>query len=1396
VIDPDLETMEKKERRPDLQFDFITSREAAQNIVTQCSDIQSALRTGGKVVKTLTYGELKFPDDGTDDMKGDPIWIELQMGNQKFQTKVKGSQSSNWDEMFRFYMEPEDLETAVVVGRIFTTRTFGGKKLLGKVKIEMQALVPNTVTPMTLTPEENEHGMLVLQCKLTPHKGFTIPKKPGPYRKPILQELPALGLRERHITEDERAERRLLDLKAVLCIETNVFKDYPCWYVGLDSLGRVQLDGLETLGDRMADDIFACLKGYGALSSSLERPMDMLSLECAQHKAFQRQLGYVCTGRYETLLKAQTFVAETDSNRILIISGKAGTGKSNVMSCLVKMFTEGYRVVPNPHTKQLQLDPVAEYSKVPCGRSWSRPEVISIFMCASNGNTTPRYLLYVLMSQLAEILRDCRMRVEKSEHKVVVEPADPSALFPIPHEYNRLRLQFLTLCSNIDKFVPHKCVLIFIDQIDAVEAMRFDWLPVNMPKSFRIIISCGKSSVIKKMALAARSMRLELVQLQPFPMLARKEMVHHLLRQRGREIDMEQMDALVVHEGASMPDYLHIVIQQLAGFKKDMRLAMPVIVDFGDTTDLLTVQLLQRMEDYSGRNLVKRCLSFILMSIYGLTEYELRMLLAADSLSDKVLHRLPEEDEGTAVGYPNTSREARVKKLTQKQAMLPMSLWKTLSQTIKPFLLPSHDYQATKYQFFLKSFCNTIATRYGLENDETRMELHRKISAYYRARADPELQYSWRSTDYRAAQSLIYHHIGSHDWNGLTRVLTDVGFLEYCVDMGQVHGLCNDLKHAISALDSVGSREGANMKKMPELMQLSSFLGKNAQTLIDFPAVLLQSMANEPTYSSVHQIAMERIHGGWEGRNWLKRLRKEDVTSANTRTMRGHKGWIRALAVTLDSKYVVSGADDKSARFWSVDSGALIHLLTGHREAITAVDISSNGLYLITSSMDASVKLWDIRSGIELANLYVGSAATCCQFSHDATLILAGTLDSTLHLFDMRTFQELHVMSSHRLGIRSCIFSKDSTKILSAGSDAKVMLWEIASFTHGKKNIDAPNRVYAEHSNGVRALTWNPRNANQAISGSDDFNIIVWNLETGGITRKLVGHSAPVLSLCFTPSGAYVISSSHDSSLIVWDPNLDDVLFRFWGHMGPVYCVAISSDEYMAISAGADSTIRTWDLRGLLREDPDEPHILSKEMSTNLKDEKAPTKKARECIQYGNIYCLAFSPSGDVLLSGSHDSSYALRSIEDGEVIGEPRRGHAGAVYTCQWHPDGVRILTGSEDSIIKMWEASTGRLLRAFKGHEGPVYDCNFFPDGTQMMSVSEDHYIRIWDVETGKAVGKMPPHLGHLSAVRCCAISPENNVFCTGGDDNFVRVWVSLTLLSLFDIALEHNRLSEEVV
>ena len=54
---------------------------------------------------------------------------------------------------------------------------------------------------------------------------------------------------------------------------------------------------------------------------------------------------------------------------------------------------------------------------------------------------------------------------------------------------------------------------------------------------------------------------------------------------------MEQMDALVLHEDASMPDYLHIVIQVLADFKQSMRHVMPVIDYLQESTDRVSTQV-------------------------------------------------------------------------------------------------------------------------------------------------------------------------------------------------------------------------------------------------------------------------------------------------------------------------------------------------------------------------------------------------------------------------------------------------------------------------------------------------------------------------------------------------------------------------------------------------------------------------------------------------------------------------------------------------------------------------------------------------------------------------------------------------------------------------------------
>eukprot|EP00290_Baffinella_frigidus_P046679 CAMPEP_0180403662 /NCGR_PEP_ID=MMETSP0989-20121125/39555_1 /TAXON_ID=697907 /ORGANISM="non described non described, Strain CCMP2293" /LENGTH=228 /DNA_ID=CAMNT_0022406933 /DNA_START=66 /DNA_END=749 /DNA_ORIENTATION=+ len=222
------------------------------------------------------------PDDG---MRGQPVWIELELNGQRAKTQTLGSLQSQFNELHRFYLSFNEHTTGIVHFKVFTTKTYGGKRLLGKAQFPLSVLVSNVISPATIFLDENEHGMIVLQSKFVPKKILM-----GSGKKKTRQmrtELQFLTLRQRHTTEDLVLKQRLFDLKEVLLVEANVNKDYPCLYDGLDSVGRVCLRGLELFIDRVTDDIFSVVKSFGALAYSISRPLSMLSLEQAQYKAFR-----------------------------------------------------------------------------------------------------------------------------------------------------------------------------------------------------------------------------------------------------------------------------------------------------------------------------------------------------------------------------------------------------------------------------------------------------------------------------------------------------------------------------------------------------------------------------------------------------------------------------------------------------------------------------------------------------------------------------------------------------------------------------------------------------------------------------------------------------------------------------------------------------------------------------------------------------------------------------------------------------------------------------------------------------------------------------------------------------------------------------------------------------
>jgi hypothetical protein len=113
---------------------------------------------------------------------------------------------------------------------------------------------------------------------------------------------------------------------------------------------------------------------------------------------------------------------------------------------------------------------------------------------------------------------------------------------------------------------------------------------------------------------------------------------------------------------------------------------------------------------------------------------------------------------------------------------------------------------------------------------------------------------------------------------------------------------------------------------------------------------------------------------------------------------------------------------------------------------------------------------------------------------------------------------------------------------------------------------------------------------------------------------------------------------------------------------------------------------------------------------------------------------------------------------------------HTKPVWSIAFSPDGGRIVSGSIDRSVKIWDAATGKEVAAAKGPLGTVYAVAFSPDGKQVISGDQDGMVRVWDAATGRGVMSVEGHSGSVLSVAC---SPDGRHIASGGVDMTVRIW-----------------------
>ncbi|KAG9033451.1 POC1 centriolar protein A, partial [Serendipita sp. 407] len=156
----------------------------------------------------------------------------------------------------------------------------------------------------------------------------------------------------------------------------------------------------------------------------------------------------------------------------------------------------------------------------------------------------------------------------------------------------------------------------------------------------------------------------------------------------------------------------------------------------------------------------------------------------------------------------------------------------------------------------------------------------------------------------------------------------------------------------------------------------------------------------------------------------------------------------------------------------------------------------------------------------------------------------------------------------------------------------------------------------------------------------------------------------------------------------------------------------------------------------------------------------------------GDIRSVAWSADGRRIVSGSHDKTVRIWDVDTGQQHGSSLEGHNGYVQSVAFSPDGQRVASGSSDKTVPIWDVDAGQQYGpSLEGHDGRVRSVAFSPDGRQIVSGSDDNTVRIWDVETGQQRGSSLE--GHDGWVWSVAFSPDGRQIVSASYDKTVRVW-----------------------
>lgn len=373
------------------------------------------------------------------------------------------------------------------------------------------------------------------------------------------------------------------------------------------------------------------------------------------------------------------------------------------------------------------------------------------------------------------------------------------------------------------------------------------------------------------------------------------------------------------------------------------------------------------------------------------------------------------------------------------------------------------------------------------------------------------------------------------------------------------------------------------------------------------------------------------------------------------------------------------------------------------------------------------------------------------------------------------------IISGHTDAVTCISHSPDVSLIVTGSNDGTVRLWDRlidSQILFHRHHFDTVNSVFLHHDRFI-------------VSGSSDKSVIVFYIQT---SERIIlnGHKRMIRQVCVTSNGKFVISTAADRVAKVWDLDSKMLAFNLEDHLAQI----CSLDAFEGICSTGDfkgvikvwrvekgekicslfdqqlsnlpsfvnflkfidctrlvgvysySKVIIWSIEFQLIERIYNPNIDSKIFAAfpnSLNEEILLFDKIKVLVCSGNsakvlesfpndLECVSVSFEKGLILAGHTDRTVKVYDME-GNVT-QVMNGHLGYVHILRISPDCKKIASCADDYTVRVWSLSDNKQIQCFGLHKKEIESAAFAKSGKFLVSSDKDSIFFVWKIINKRCV------------------------------------------------------------